>query len=97
MLIYGSPSSDIRKQIIAVRFVPSSSWRMTRSAGASVPVLGTARDWPAMRWRGVDDDLSRGPVPTRAFQKHQLDLLTSYEINIHSPYLESTMEYKGNP
>ncbi|SEF77268.1 Glycosyl hydrolase family 20, catalytic domain [Bryocella elongata] len=58
--------------------------------------LGVVRDWPAMRWRGVDDDLSRGPVPTIAFQKRQLDLLASYKVNIYSPYLESTLAYKGH-
>ncbi len=61
-----------------------------------VLALGTIRDWPAMRWRGVDDDLSRGPVPALAFQKHQLDVLASYKVNIYSPYLESTLEYKDN-
>ena len=33
---------------------------------------GTVRDWPAMRYRGIDDDLSRGPFPTLDFQKHQI-------------------------
>ena len=34
-------------------------------------VLHTAkiRDWPAMKYRGLDDDLSRGPVTTLEFEK----------------------------
>src|SRR6185312_11473456 len=32
----------------------------------------TIRDWPAMRYRGFHDDISRGPVPTLDFQKKQI-------------------------
>jgi hypothetical protein len=69
---------------------------LTPTASGATLALGTVRDWPAMRWRGVHDDLSRGPVPTLAFQKHQLDVLARYKINLYSPYFESTLQYKGN-
>lgn len=55
------------------------------------------RDWPAMKYRGLDDDLSRGPVPTLAFQKHQVRILSEYKVNIYSPYFENTLTYAGNP
>lgn len=58
---------------------------------------GTVRDWPAMRYRGVDDDLSRGPFPTLAFQKHQIAVLASFKVNIYSPYFEHTLAYRTNP
>ena len=63
------------------------------------PRIQTAviRDWPAMRYRGFQDDLSRGPVPTFEFQKKQLRTLAAYKINVFSPYFEHTLEYKGNP
>ena len=35
------------------------------SNGHAVLHSATIRDWPALRYRGLDDDLSRGPVPTR--------------------------------
>ena len=57
----------------------------------------TIRDWPAMRYRGVDDDLSRGPVPTLEFQKQQIRTFAAYKINIYSPYFENTMQYPSNP
>ncbi|MHB1960141.1 MAG: family 20 glycosylhydrolase [Acidobacteriaceae bacterium] len=55
------------------------------------------RDWPAMKYRGLHDDLSRGPVPTLAFQKHQVRVLSEYKVNIYSPYFENTLAYVNNP
>jgi hexosaminidase len=57
----------------------------------------TVRDWPAMRYRGFHDDLSRGPVPTLDFQKKQLRTLAAYKVNVFSPYFENTLEYLSNP
>lgn len=58
---------------------------------------GTIRDWPAMRYRGIDDDLSRGPFPTLAFQEHQIRVFASFKINIYSPYFEHTLLYPDQP
>ena len=55
------------------------------------------RDWPAMRWRGFHDDLSRGPVPTLEFQKRQIRTFAAYKLNIYSPYFEHTLSYAANP
>src|SRR3981081_1358799 len=57
----------------------------------------TIRDWPAMRYRGFHDDLSRGPVPTLDFQKKQIRTLSAYKINFFSPYFEHTLAYDSNP
>ncbi|MGD0939231.1 MAG: glycoside hydrolase family 20 zincin-like fold domain-containing protein [Terracidiphilus sp.] len=65
----------------------------------SQPVLttGIVRDWPAMRYRGIDDDLSRGPFPTLEFQEHQLRVFAAYKINLYSPYFEHTLVYPNQP
>ena len=67
--------------------------------GGDGPILRGAaiRDWPAMRWRGVHDDLSRGPVPTLEFQKQQIRTFAAYKLNVYSPYFENTMQYASNP
>ncbi|HTK47261.1 MAG TPA: glycoside hydrolase family 20 zincin-like fold domain-containing protein [Gemmatimonadaceae bacterium] len=65
--------------------------RATRVSGARI------RDWPAMRWRGFHDDLSRGPVPTLDFQKKQIRTFAAYKMNVYSPYFEHTFEYPSNP
>ena len=65
--------------------------------GKSVLPTGTVRDWPAMKYRGIDDDLSRGPFPTLEFQKHQIRVFASYKVNIYSPYFEHTLLYPNQP
>jgi hypothetical protein len=63
----------------------------------SVLPAGTVRDWPAMKYRGIDDDLSRGPFPTLEFQKHQIRVFASFKINLYSPYFEHTLLYPNQP
>ena len=55
------------------------------------------RDWPAMKYRGLDDDLSRGPVTTLEFQKKLIRTIAAYKINLYSPYFEHTAAYASNP
>lgn len=66
--------------------------------GATATVRGAViRDWPAMRYRGVHDDLSRGPLPTLAFQKAQIRTFAAYKLNVYSPYYEHTLAYSRHP
>ena len=67
-----------------------------KGAKAALP-LGTIRDWPAMKYRAMDDDLSRGPFPTLEFQKHQVRVFASFKANIYTPYFEHTLEYPNQP
>ncbi len=55
------------------------------------------RDWPAMKYRGLHDDLSRGPVDTLEFQKKMIRTLAAYKANLYSPYFEHTQQYAANP
>ncbi|HXD23934.1 MAG TPA: glycoside hydrolase family 20 zincin-like fold domain-containing protein, partial [Gemmatimonadaceae bacterium] len=72
--------------------------QLIRTDGAAPQIqLASIRDWPAMRYRGFQDDLSRGPVPTLDFQKKELRTLAAYKINVYSPYFEHTLAYDSNP
>jgi hexosaminidase len=64
---------------------------------AAVLTIATVRDWPAMRYRGLHDDLSRGPVDTLEFQKKMIRTLAAYKANLYSPYFESTQQYASLP
>lgn len=80
-------------------FYGSQTLAQLESPGGLGPVLTGAaiRDWPAMLWRGVHDDLSRGPVPTLAFQEKQIRTFAAYKLNVYSPYFENTMQYASTP
>jgi hypothetical protein len=80
-------------------FYGAQTLRQLLTAGDPQPGLptGVVRDWPAMQYRGMDDDLSRGPVPTLAFQKHQIEVIAGVKMNVYSPYIEHTLAYDKSP
>jgi len=55
------------------------------------------RDWPAMLWRGWQDDISRGPIPTLQFLKDQVRTLAAYKINLLGLYLEDSIALASDP
>ena len=72
--------------------------QLIRTDGATPQIrLATIRDWPALNYRGFQDDLSRGPLPTLEFQKKQIRLFAAYKLNTFSPYFEQTLAYASTP
>ncbi len=55
------------------------------------------KDWPAMRWRGLHDDISRGPVPTLDYMKKQIRTIAEYKLNLFALYIEHVFDYQGQP
>lgn len=64
--------------------------------GDRIPALRVV-DWPAMKLRGLHDDLSRGPVPTLEYIKRQLRTCAEYKMNAYSFYIEHVFDYQNNP
>ncbi|HYX27384.1 MAG TPA: beta-N-acetylhexosaminidase, partial [Pyrinomonadaceae bacterium] len=65
-------------------------------ANAFIPTVKIV-DWPTMRWRGVSDDISRGPVPTLDYIKRQIRTEACFKMNMHSFYMEHTFSSQSHP
>jgi len=55
------------------------------------------RDWPGLRYRGCQDDVSRGPVPTMEYFKKQIRTLAEFKINVFCLYIEHVFKFKKYP
>ena len=99
VLVTGERDAYVIGHTAAGVFYGAQTLAQLVTPGGAGPILRGAliRDWPAMRWRGVHDDLSRGPVPTLDFQKQQIRTFAAYKLNVYSPYFENTMQYDSNP
>jgi hexosaminidase len=45
-------------------------------------------DRPALRWRILSDDVSRGPLPTMHYFKERIRTIAAFKMNGYSPYME---------
>ena len=95
----GGETVSIIGQTAAGVFYGAQTLKQLIEPSATGPQIwaATIRDWPAMKYRGQHDDLSRGPFPTLAFQKHQLEVFAAHKVNLYSPYFESNLEYSADP
>jgi hypothetical protein len=50
-----------------------------------------------MEWRGVSDDISRGPIPTLEYLKTQIRTLAEYKINLLGFNMEHVFDFQGQP
>lgn len=54
---------------------------------AQLPCVEIA-DAPALPWRVLSDDVSRGPLPTMRYFKERIRTIASFKMNGYSPYME---------
>lgn len=55
----------------------------------TVTVVGTKiTDYPVIRYRAFTDDVSRGPIPTLEYMKLIVKTMSSFKLNMYSPYME---------
>ena len=64
--------------------------------GNAIPCL-TITDWPALRYRGWMDDISRGPIPTVAYLKDVIRTMAEYKQNFFTLYTEHVFRLKSHP
>jgi len=70
--------------------------RGLRADGGRLPKL-RIDDWPSFAFRGITDDISRGPVPTMDTIKQTLRRLSELKINKFNFYIEHVFEYEKHP
>ena len=54
-------------------------------------------DWPSLRFRGIQQDVSRGQVPKPETIKYLADVLAEGKINVLELYIEHVFKYKAFP
>lgn len=55
------------------------------------------KDYPALKWRGISDDISRGQVSTVKDFKEIIRKLAFYKKNIYQPYIEDMFSFDTDP
>jgi hexosaminidase len=68
--------------------------QMVRDGG--IPAA-TIIDRPALRWRGLQDDISRGPVATVAALERRIRTAAEYKLNLYALYIETAFDYRSQP
>jgi len=64
--------------------------------GREIPQL-KIKDYPALKWRGISDDISRGQVSMVDDFKEIIRQLAFYKKNIYQPYIEDMFTFDVSP
>ncbi|MBC5815910.1 MAG: family 20 glycosylhydrolase [Candidatus Eremiobacteraeota bacterium] len=64
--------------------------------GWTLPCVHIA-DAPALPWRILSDDVSRGPLPTMRYFKERIRTIAAFKMNGYSPYMEHVFVDPRNP
>jgi hypothetical protein len=54
-------------------------------------------DRPALQWRILSDDISRGPLPTMRYFKERIRTIAAFKMNGYSPYMEHVFVSPTDP
>ena len=68
-----------------------------RAAGGWIVPCARIEDRPALRWRVLSDDVSRGPLPTMRYFKERIRTIAAFKMNGYSPYMEHVFVSPTDP
>lgn len=67
-------------------------------AGQEASILGVEIcDWPALKYRGTQVDLSRGPVPKLSYLEKIVRTIAQFKMNQLCMYMEDSFRLQGQP
>jgi hypothetical protein len=66
------------------------------ASGWQVPCASIA-DRPALPWRVLSDDVSRGPLPTMRYFEERIRTIAAFKMNGYSPYMEHVFVSPTDP
>ncbi len=64
--------------------------------GYAIPCM-TITDYPALKYRGWMDDISRGPIPNMDFLKREIATMAQYKMNFFNLYTEHVLKLDNYP
>jgi hypothetical protein len=64
--------------------------------GTGIPCL-TISDWPSLRWRAFQDDVTRGPSPTSSTLQFEAEMGSYLKMNLFTYYMESQYAFRKHP
>ncbi len=76
--------------------IQTLSQLLTQCQSLSVPQMKIV-DWPTLKIRAWQDDISRGPIPTLDFLKSQVKQLAGYKLNALTLYTEHVFQLEKHP
>ncbi len=71
--------------------------QLVRAAAGGPVACRRIVDWPALRYRGWQDDISRGPIPTLDHLKRQVRALAAFKLNLLTLYTEHVFRLDRHP
>jgi len=68
-----------------------------RQDGAWAMPCVKIEDRPALQWRVLSDDVSRGPLPTMRYFEERIRTIAAFKMNGYSPYMEHVFVSPTDP
>lgn len=68
----------------------------TQRKEGEIPALKIT-DWPDLEIRGMMDDISRGPVPTKEYMRQQIERMAEMKINLLTYYTQDVVKTESHP
>jgi len=93
---HGATLSSATREGIFDAYATLAQLPIRDGARFRLPCVAIA-DAPALRWRILSDDVSRGPLPTMRYFEERIRTIASFKYNGYSPYMEHVFVDPAHP